>query len=109
MKREVLEKMWTPAKLSNGEQSEVFDRPYGLGWALGQFQGHPIAEHGGFTGTEMLRVLDNGITIIILSNLDVRSGNRPSELARGVINLLAEMTLPTNHGNFVHQQNGYGR
>lgn len=90
LKRETLERMWTPARLSNGHQSAVFDRPYGLGWALGQFHGQPIAEHGGFTGTEMLRFLDNGITIVILSNLDVRSGNRPSELARGVFSLLAE-------------------
>ena len=24
------------------------------------------------------------------------------------LNQQSEMTLPTNHGNFVHQQNGYG-
>jgi D-alanyl-D-alanine carboxypeptidase len=88
LKMDILAKMCRPAELSDGHQSSVFGRPYGFGWMLGDIEGHPIAEHGGFTGTHILRVLDNGTTVIVLTNLDVRSGSQPAVLARGVLSRL---------------------
>lgn len=89
LKKETLARMWTPARLRDGQEIRIFDRPYGLGWMLGEVEEHPIAEHGGFTGTHMLRLLDNGLTVIVLTNLDVRSGSQPASLARGVVGLLS--------------------
>jgi hypothetical protein len=57
------------------------------GAMLGDIRGHRIAEHGGFAGTHMLRILDDELTIIVLTNLDLASGNRPAELARGIAGL----------------------
>jgi D-alanyl-D-alanine carboxypeptidase len=83
LKRETLIRMWTPAKLADGRESSVGGRPYGYGWMLGDFDGHPIAEHTGVTGTDMLRLLDNGATVIVLTNLGV-ARSQPGSLARGV-------------------------
>jgi hypothetical protein len=66
----------------------AFGDPYGFGWLLSDVRGHRVAEHGGFTGTHMLRFPDDGLTIIVLTNLDLASGNRPDALARGIAGLL---------------------
>jgi len=84
LKRETLTKMWTPWKLADGSQSSVGGRPYGLGWMLDQVDGHPIAEHSGVTGTDMLRSLDTGVTVIVLTNLGV-ARSQPGVIARGVL------------------------
>jgi CubicO group peptidase (beta-lactamase class C family) len=84
LKRDTLKRMWTPAKLTDGRENSVGGRPYGFGWMLGDFDGHPLAEHSGFTGTDMLRLLDNGKTVIVLTNLGVVR-SRPESLARGIM------------------------
>ena len=87
LKKSSLDQMWTPAKLSRGQDALIFSDPYGFGWSLGDIRGHRVTEHGGFSGTHMLRFLDDGLTIIVLTNLDLASGNRPAELARGIAGL----------------------
>ncbi len=79
-----LERMWTPAKVAGGLDALVYGEQYGLGWKLGDVRGHRIAEHGGFSGTHMLRFLDDRLTVIVLTNLDAASNSRPEVLARGV-------------------------
>lgn len=91
LKKTSLEQMWTPTKLNSGQDVlslGPFGDPYGFGWQLGDIRGHRIAEHGGFAGTHMLRFLDEELTIIVLTNLDRASGNRPDLLARGIAGLL---------------------
>ena len=84
LKRETLIKVWTPAKLADGRESSVGGRPYGYGWMLGDFERHQIAGHSRVTGTDMLRLLDNGTTVIVLTNLGV-ARSQPGSLARGVV------------------------
>lgn len=91
LKKSSLEQMWATARLGNGRDVlplSAFGDPYGLGWLLGDVRGHRIVEHGGFAGTHMLRFLDDGLTIIVLTNLDLASGNRPDVMARGIAGLL---------------------
>jgi CubicO group peptidase (beta-lactamase class C family) len=91
LKRSSLEQMWTPAKLNNGQDvlpMSAFGDPYGLGWLLGELRGHRTVEHGGFSGTHMLRLPEDGLTVIVLTNLDLASGNRPDVIARGIAGLI---------------------
>ncbi len=82
--RDALEAMWAPASLRDGRPALVNGGLYGFGWQVGDHRGRRAVEHGGFTGTEMLRFPDEGLTIVILSNLDLASGNAPAFLARMV-------------------------
>jgi D-alanyl-D-alanine carboxypeptidase len=73
------DEMWTPVKLNSGAA-----HPYGLGWELGEANGHRIVRHGGTLAgfrAEMLRLVDDRLTVIVLTNC----GNaRPEAIARGV-------------------------
>jgi CubicO group peptidase (beta-lactamase class C family) len=72
--------MFTPARLTNGDPV-----PYGFGWFLLAFRGHPEIGHtGGFrTGfsSVIARYPDDGLTVIVLTNLQ---GAHAYSLARGV-------------------------
>src|SRR5215510_927643 len=94
LKKTSLDLMWTPAKLNNGQEALVFGAPYAIGWMLGDYRGHRIAEHGGASGTHILRFLDEGLTIIVLTNLDVPSGSRPASLARCIAGLIRPTYRP---------------
>lgn len=74
--------MWSPTKLPGG----VF--PYGLGWEVWSWRGHAAQFHGGYTGTELLRLPDDKLTVIVLTNLGAttRLGLAPN---------IAKMMLPT--------------
>lgn len=69
LKRSTLDKMWTNARLNNGE----IVASYGLGFGLTPFRGRKRAGHsgggGGFT-TSFTRFIDEKVTVIILSNSD---------------------------------------
>lgn len=64
----VFQAMFTPAILNDGNAV-----PYGLGWFIQPYRGHRLTHHpGGFrTGfnTVIERFIDDGLTIIILTNL----------------------------------------
>jgi CubicO group peptidase (beta-lactamase class C family) len=59
-----LEQMWTPVKLNDGSTY-----PYGLGWIVDERRGHRLISHGGITGTEYSRYPDDGVVVIVLTNL----------------------------------------
>ena len=94
VKKATLDRMWTPVVLDSGLEALVYFDPYGFGWKLGDFRGHRIVEHGGFSGTHMLRFPDDGLTVIILTNLDVSSNSRPENLARGVAGIVNPALQP---------------
>jgi CubicO group peptidase (beta-lactamase class C family) len=79
-----LAEMWTPAKLGSGAVAGVAGTGYGYGWFLEKFNGHRIVQHGGTTGTCMFRLPDDGVTVILLTNLDQIAGSDPCFIARGV-------------------------
>lgn len=62
------EMMYTPSFGTDGSGGE-----YGLGWQLDEFQGHRIVGHTGRINgfrTYLGRYIDDGITIILLSNIE---------------------------------------
>src|SRR5437764_5986830 len=66
LKKSTLERMWTPARLNNGQTA-----PYGFGNELDTDRGHRAAGHQGgavsFNAT-LLRYPDDGLTVIVLCN-----------------------------------------
>ena len=78
-----LEQMWTPAKLDNGEDAEVFMQRYGFGWELAHLRGWPTVGHGGASGTYVLRFVEEPLTVIVLTNLESQD-RHPRALARAI-------------------------
>lgn len=89
--KEVLERMWTPAKLKDGKASH-----YGLGWATGNARGHRFAAHSGahVTGfqTYHVRYLDDDLSVIVLTNSG--SGDPARIAARVAGTFVAELAPP---------------
>jgi CubicO group peptidase (beta-lactamase class C family) len=88
LKQSSLDLMWAPATLNSGQEALMFGDAYGFGWTLGEVRGHRTVEHAGASGTYILRFLDEELTIIALTNLDVPSGSQPGLLAHGIAGLL---------------------
>ena len=74
--------MWRPTRLPSG------DFPYSLGWEVWSARGHSAQFHGGSTGTEFLRLPDDGLGVIVLTNLG--GGTR-----LGLAHNVAKMLLPS--------------
>ncbi len=62
--RSSLQQMWTPVRLADGSTY-----PYGLGWLLMDHRGHRRIAHSGDTGTYIGRFPEQGLTVIVLTNL----------------------------------------
>ncbi len=86
--RASLEAMWAPARLANGQDALVSGQMYGLGWELGNLRGHRTVGHSGASGTNVLRFLDEPVTVIVLTNLDLAAGPNAAVIARRVAELL---------------------
>src|SRR5439155_13265593 len=56
--------MWTPVRLNAG-----WSYPYGFGWVVNERRGHRMISHQGITGTELSRFPDDGLTVVVLTNL----------------------------------------
>ena len=76
-----LDQMWTPAKLDDGAYAQVFMHRYGFGWELANLRGRPTVGHGGASGTYILRLVDEPLTVIVLTNLESQD-RHPRTLAR---------------------------
>lgn len=87
LRPETLQQMWTPATLKNGKTATIEDMSYGLGWFVSS-AGHRIVAHPGWTGTFYLKYPDDGVSIILLSNLDAGSGSANTKIAQGILALL---------------------
>jgi len=76
LRKPLREVMWTSAKLTDGESAMIRGRfPYGLGWLVLSINGHRAIAHDGFTGTFLLYFPDDNFGVVVLSNLDLASGN----------------------------------
>ena len=81
--------MWSPAVLRNGDLvqfralTESFNS-YGFGWILGSFRGHRTINHAGYAGAAILRLPDDRVSIVVLTNLTRDSGSNPQGLALGI-------------------------
>jgi CubicO group peptidase (beta-lactamase class C family) len=68
LKRSSLEAMWKPV-----DQDDASAYPAGIGWFIGSAHGHRVVFHtgGGFGfNASISRYLDDGITIIVMTNID---------------------------------------
>jgi len=78
IKRETLERAWTPYKLADGTSTG-----YGYGWMIGSYEGHRRIEHGGgipgFT-SDVILFPEDRLCVIMLTNSAV-PGRAPSPLA----------------------------
>jgi len=83
--------MWTPVKLNDGKTY-----PYGFGWSIQDEAGHHIVSHDGawqgFTMT-IARFLDNGLTVIVMTNLDENNSN-PSKIVAEVAKIYLRSVSP---------------
>jgi len=64
---------------------------YGLGWALGQYRGHRIAEHGGGIDgfvTDCAVLPDDRIGVVVLTNTSSGGGFAPAVTYRVLVELL---------------------
>ncbi len=81
LSRASLEQMWTPVTLSDGTT-----HGYGFGWSIGAVNGHRLVEHGGgWQGflTHIVRLLDDRLTVIVLTNLASRE-TQPGQIAHRI-------------------------
>ncbi|MBW3624277.1 MAG: beta-lactamase family protein [Armatimonadetes bacterium] len=81
--------MWTPARLSDSSFAQTglsCGEHYGFGWFLGDYRGHREVSHTGETdagfNSEIFRLLDDRITVILLSNVEPMEQDR---LTKGII------------------------
>ena len=78
--------MWTPVRLADGSTY-----PYGFGWRVWNQRGHTVHRHAGITGTEIVRLPDDGLVIIVLTNL---GGTGPEINSTDMALDIAEMVIP---------------
>jgi CubicO group peptidase (beta-lactamase class C family) len=91
LKKSSLDEMWTPMKLKNGQPNSD---NYGFGWFINSIRGHRIIEHtGSWQGfnTNISRYVDDGLTVVILSNLE---GSHPDDLSHHVAGLYVPELAP---------------
>jgi CubicO group peptidase (beta-lactamase class C family) len=85
LKQSSLDQMWTVFRLNNGNPNPG---DYGFAWDISTISGHKVIEHGGawqgFT-CHISRYVDDGITVVALTNL---SGASPSQIVHVVAGLV---------------------
>ena len=90
--------MWTKARLNNGEEVD-----HGLGFGMTPFRGRRRVGHsGGHTGfaSTITRLIDEKITVIVLSNADSRGYMNPkSFLMSEIANEIASFYFTSQKAN----------
>lgn len=95
LKKESLEKMWTPVVLNNGQTSSGKDvaSGYGFGWVIHASKGKRLIDHSGawqgFT-TYIGRAETDKVTVVVLTNLAAGTA-RPSQIGTDIL----KASLPT--------------
>ena len=88
-----LEQMWTPFVLNNGR---VNSAGYGLGWNIGEQNGHRVIHHSGawqgFT-CYIARYVNDGLTVVVLTNLD-ELHSEPDNIAKVIAGLVNAELMP---------------
>lgn len=79
--------MWTPVRLNDGSTY-----PYGFGWWVEQPGGHRLLRHTGITGTEIVRLPDDTLTVTVLTNLGRGFGGEANSW--GIARAIAGMMVP---------------
>jgi CubicO group peptidase (beta-lactamase class C family) len=91
LKKSSWDQAWTPTVLADGTKAD-----YGFGWELSAEQNHRAISHGGGIpgfSTHVLRLPDDYLDIVVLTNLDGGGGERISKaIARSYIPALIPPT-----------------
>jgi len=91
IKRETLEKAWTPYKLKDGSSSG-----YGYGWTIGEYEGHRMIRHGGgingFT-TDGILFPEDKLFVTLLTNSAIDSRD-PSPHAYRIAGMALGKPMP---------------
>ena len=69
LKRSSFDRMWTPAKLRNGQPNKD---GYGFGWFIEEKRGHRVISHdGAWQGfkSAIARYVNDQLTVVVLTNL----------------------------------------
>jgi CubicO group peptidase (beta-lactamase class C family) len=78
VKQTSLEQMWIPVKFNSGQTY-----PNGLGWLLGERNGHRVVWHDGYfegTSTVISRYLNDRLTIVVFINLGGGDAENPRQV-----------------------------
>jgi CubicO group peptidase (beta-lactamase class C family) len=72
--KETLHRMWTPAQLTNGAETNFFGKSYAMGWFVENYRGFDRVGHSGsfmngYTA-DYARYPELGLTVIVLANLN---------------------------------------
>ena len=90
VKQTSLEQMWIPVKLNSGQTY-----PNGLGWLLGERNGHRVVWHDGYfegTSTVISRYLNDRLTIVVFINLGGGDAENPRQVR--IADEVAALYLP---------------
>jgi CubicO group peptidase (beta-lactamase class C family) len=90
--------MWTPVCLHDGGPAEMTGqwRHYGFGFGLDRVWGHRVVTHSGFVGVGFVKFPDDGLSVVVFTNLRHGAGSDPIGLAYGVAGtLLPDVSLRT--------------
>lgn len=82
---EVSEVITTPYRVFH--EGDDHRLAYGMGWQIHDVAGRRLVEHAGYTGTNYLRDLTTGLSVIVLTNRDSNAGPHPSILAKRLARL----------------------
>ena len=74
--RRSLDEMWTPSRLNDGTAGR-----YGLGIQVTSRSGRRMLVQSGITGTEWVRFPDDGVTVVVLTNLGLVPGGLAPSVA----------------------------
>lgn len=69
-------------------------RLYGFGFRIGDIRGHRVVWHTGASRTLVLHLLEEPLTIIVLTNLSNTAGRHGTTLGRGIAGLLRPAYTP---------------
>jgi CubicO group peptidase (beta-lactamase class C family) len=85
IQKSTIDQMWTPAEIAEGGKAD-----YGLGWQVGDVNGHRLIRHGGGIpgfSTEYCRYPDDRLMIVVLTNLE---GGNAEAIAEGIAGLISD-------------------
>jgi CubicO group peptidase (beta-lactamase class C family) len=88
LSRAMLDEMWSAGRLSDGRDALVDSRLYGLGFRLLDIRGHRVVSHTGASGTLLLHLLEEPLSVIVLTNLSSTAGRHGTSLGNGIVGLL---------------------
>ena len=79
LKKSLLQQMWTPFRLKDGSLGG-----FTSGWQYDEWNGHPVVGHVGAGMAAYTSLLDDGVTVVLLTNVQE---TRVWDLSRGLLQL----------------------